>query len=122
MPESMRVRIITRDISGFPHRDLENVPLQTDLMVWWGEKPLLPGYVTVFELGQQRLDFGGGLDPTSRSEDTYDTSHDASASLPGGSRRGRSTRRPAARKKTTRKKAKAQRGAGRSRGRGAAAR
>jgi hypothetical protein len=116
MPDFLRARIITRDISMFPHRDLENIPLVTDLELWWGDKPVPSGYVTVIDLGEQKLDFGGGIDLRHRSADSYDTSlNTIESSLSGRSGPRRSGRR-AARKKTTRKKAKAKRGAGRPRG------
>ena len=119
MPNSMRVRIITRDISMFPHRDLEHVPLHTDLEVWWGTKDVPTRYVTVMELGEQRLDFGGGLDLTPRSADSYDKSLDSIESSPVSRRVPRKNSRREARRKTTRKKAKAKPASGRSRGRGA---
>lgn len=117
MPDFLRARIITRDISEFPHRDLENIPLTCDVSLWWGAKPVPRGYVTVIELGEQRLDFGGGIDLTPRSADNYDTSLDSIESTPVVRSGPRRTGRRAVRKKTTRKKAKATRGVGRPRGR-----
>lgn len=118
MPDFMRVRIITRDVSEFPHRDLATIPLSTSLEVWWGERDVLPGYVTVMDLGEQRLDFGGGLDLTPRTADNYDTSLDSTLSSPVARPTSpRRSGRRAARKKTTRRKAKAKTSARRSGGR-----
>ena len=57
----MRARLVTRDISTFPHRDLQLVPVQCEITLWWGEKPVPKGYVTMIDLGDQPYDFGGGL-------------------------------------------------------------
>lgn len=121
MPKSMRVRIVTRDITPFPHRDLENVPLQTELQVFWGSSKLPTGYVTVLDLGYRHLDFGNGLDLTEHEElgdaqpedgilddddeGTDDTSRPPSASNPAAPPLGHRPRaRQAARKATRRGK------------------
>ncbi|MCK5439777.1 MAG: hypothetical protein KAI97_07520 [Gemmatimonadetes bacterium] len=114
MPDFLRARIITRDIKDFPHRDLEMTGLQTDLGLWWGDKPVPNGYVTVLELGEQKLDFEGGLDLSPHTPSNYETSIEASEAVddygtmprPRTKRpRGhKSTRRqPAAKKKASKK-------------------
>ncbi len=119
MPDYMQVRLITRDIRSWPHRDLEHVPIATEMQVWWGDKDVPAGYITVMNLGDQKLDFGGGLDLTPHTADSYDRSLDKIESSLGGPPRTRRKSRRGGRKKTTRKKAKAKAGAHRSRGRGA---
>lgn len=97
MPDHMKVKLITRDISGFPHRDLEQTPLQTEIQVHWGEKPVPKGYVTMFDLGYQRMDFDGGLDMDGFSPRTEDIG-------PDGAETERPRRPPPKRKKTPRRK------------------
>ena len=81
MPEYLRARVITRDVRNFPHRDLENSELRTDIEMWWGEKPVPKGYVTVFELGEQKLDFEGGLDLSPHTPSNYETSVEAAEAV-----------------------------------------
>ena len=118
MPDFLKVRLITRDVSNWPHRDLENTELRTDVEVWWGTKPVPKGYVTIFDLGYQKMDFDGGIDLTHHSVGSADRSHDASELSPNALRALRKTSRRDGRRKTTRKKVTAKRGVGRPRGSG----
>jgi hypothetical protein len=105
----MQVRIITRDISGFPHRDLEKIPLNTDCSVWWGDKKVPQGYVTMLDLGEQQLDFCGGLELESLSADRYDIERRAEppplSTIPRPTRRKTSRRKKSRSKKARGKKA-----------------
>lgn len=116
MPTHLRARVITRDVSKWPHRDLENTELRTDIEMWWGDKPVPQGYVTVFELGEQKLDFEGGLDLTPHTPSNYDTSLDSSDESPDVPGRVRRAVRPRGHRTTRKKKAGRKVVAGRSRG------
>ena len=104
MPEYLRARVITRDVRNFPHRDLENSELRTDIEMWWGEKPVPKGYVTVFELGEQKLDFEGGLDLSPHTPSNYETSVEAAEAVDDyGTPRPARVKRPRGHQTTRRK-------------------